>query len=54
MLLLLALFILGLSQAAPAEYKLIHGPDPRDPMQVHIYELDNGLRVYLTQNHEEP
>ena len=23
-------------------------------MQVHIYELDNGLKVYLSENHQEP
>ena len=50
----LAVLITGLAQDAPAEYKLVHGPDHKDPMQVHIYELENGLTVYLTQNHEEP
>lgn len=37
-----------------AGYKLVLAPLPNDPMQVHIYELDNGLRVYLSENHEEP
>ena len=37
-----------------AGYKLIQPPLPNDPMQVHIYELDNGLTVYLSENHEEP
>ena len=37
-----------------ADYKLVQGPAPADPMQVHQYELDNGLLVYLSQNHEEP
>ena len=37
-----------------AGHELIHGPDPRDPMQVHIYQLDNGLTVCLTENHQEP
>ena len=52
--LLYALFFLALAEALPAEYKLLHGPDPKDPMQAHIYQLDNGLTVYLTQNKEEP
>ena len=37
-----------------ADYKLVHGPDPADPMQAHIYKLDNGLSVYLSENREEP
>ena len=52
--LLYALFFLVLAEALPAEYKLLHGPDPKDPMAAHIYQLDNGLTVYLTQNSEEP
>ena len=52
--LLYALFFLVLAEALPAEYKLLHGPDPKDPMQAHIYQLDNGLTVYLTENREEP
>lgn len=52
--LLYALVFLALAEALPAEYKLLHGPDPKDPMQAHIYQLDNGLTVYLTQNKEEP
>lgn len=39
---------------AEAGYKRINEPNPKDPMDVHIYELDNGLRVYLTENHEKP
>ena len=27
-----ALFFLALAEALPAEYKLLHGPDPKDPM----------------------
>jgi predicted Zn-dependent peptidase len=45
------LFLIG---PAAAEYKLVQAPDPADPMQVHIYRLDNGLTVYLTENHQEP
>ena len=39
---------------AEAGYTLIQQPASNDPMQVHIYELDNGLQVYLTTNREEP
>jgi predicted Zn-dependent peptidase len=37
-----------------AGYKRANKPNPHDPMDVHIYQLDNGLTVYLTENHEEP
>lgn len=37
-----------------AGYKLIQAPLPNDLMQVYIYELENGLTVYLTENHETP
>ncbi|MEW6751150.1 MAG: insulinase family protein [Candidatus Latescibacterota bacterium] len=39
---------------ARAGHKLVEKPQPDDPMQVHVYRLDNGLTVYLTENHEEP
>ncbi|MBT3606051.1 MAG: insulinase family protein, partial [Candidatus Latescibacteria bacterium] len=32
----------------------INAPNPDDPMDVHIYQLKNGLTIYLTENHEEP
>ncbi|MEX0618608.1 MAG: insulinase family protein [Pseudohongiellaceae bacterium] len=35
-------------------YRRINTPDPNDPLDTHIFELDNGLQVYLTENHEEP
>ncbi|MGH8464130.1 MAG: M16 family metallopeptidase, partial [Pseudomonas sp.] len=35
-------------------YQRINTPNPDDPLATHIYELDNGLQVYLTENHEEP
>ncbi|MBT72264.1 MAG: hypothetical protein CMQ15_09555, partial [Gammaproteobacteria bacterium] len=35
-------------------YRRINTPNEEDPLDAHIYELDNGLRVYLTENHEEP
>lgn len=41
-------------QSVAVGYQQIHAPDADDPMSVHIYELDNGLQVYLTENHEEP
>src|SRR5882724_196093 len=40
--------------SALAGYKRINPPNPKDPMAVQIYELDNGLKVYLTENHETP
>src|SRR5256886_17571320 len=47
--------ILALTPAAAlAGFKRINQPNPKDPMAVQIYELDNGLRVYLTENHETP
>ena len=46
-------------KAAPAEtatsgYTQINTPSADDPLDASIYQLDNGLRVYLTENHEEP
>ena len=35
-------------------YRRINQPDPVDLMDVAIIQLDNGLTVYLTENHEEP
>ena len=37
-----------------AGYSRINAPNEDDPLNTHIYELDNGLQVYLTENHEEP
>ena len=37
-------------QAKEYTYKTVDG----DPMQARIYTLDNGLTVYLTENHAEP
>lgn len=44
----------GLAGGSPASagYKRVNAPNPADPMAVHIYELDNGLTVYLTANPE--
>lgn len=44
---------LGVSSAW-AGYTRVNRPNPADPMDVHIYRLDNGLTVYLTENHETP
>ncbi len=53
-ILLLYTFILASALPLSGAYKLIRGPLPEDPMKAHIYELDNGLRVYLSENREEP
>src|ERR1051325_1323646 len=37
-----------------AGYQRINRRNPADPMAVQIYQLDNGLKVYLTENHETP
>ena len=39
---------------AQAGYKLVSAASPDDPMGVWIYRLDNGLTVYLSENHETP
>lgn len=36
------------------QYTRIYPPHPDDTLDAHIYELNNGLRVYLTHNPEEP
>ena len=41
-------------ETAPVGYKRINTANPADPLDTHIFELDNGLQVYLTENHEEP
>lgn len=44
-----------LSFAVPVTaYEVVRTPGTDDPMGVHIYRLDNGLTVYLTENHETP
>ena len=52
--LLLYTFILASTIPLHGAYELIRGPLPGDPMKAHIYELHNGLRVYLSENREEP
>jgi hypothetical protein len=56
-LIFLAALALGaavLPGSALAGFKRINQPNPADPMAVEIYQLDNGLKVYLTENHESP
>jgi len=55
----ISLAVLALALAAQpvslrAGFTRINQPNPADPMAVEIYQLDNGLRVYLTENHESP
>ncbi len=50
----LAVVLAILPVSALAGYTRINQPNPADPMAVEIYQLDNGLRVYLTENHEAP
>lgn len=45
---------LWLALPAGAEHRLVHAPSSADPMQVHLYQLGNGLSVYLSENHQEP
>lgn len=39
---------------APPGYTRLYAANPADPLDAHIFELDNGLQVYLTENLEEP
>lgn len=50
------LLFVSLACAIPvaAEYERVQAPLPDDPMKVHIYKLDNGLTVFLSENHETP
>src|SRR5256885_4057244 len=50
----LALILTAGPTAALAGFKRINQPNPKDPMAVQIHQLDNGLTVYLTENHETP
>ena len=43
-----------LTTPALGGYRLVSGPAPDDPAGVSIYRLDNGLTVYLSENHESP
>ena len=48
--------LVGVVWSVPVDagYKRINKPNPKDPMNVHLFELDNGLQVYLTENYEKP
>ncbi|MFK7865116.1 MAG: M16 family metallopeptidase [Pseudohongiellaceae bacterium] len=35
-------------------YRRVNSDNENDPLNAAIFELDNGLQVYLTENHEEP
>ena len=54
LLVTLAIVLAAMPLSALAGYGRINKPNPADPMAVEIYQLDNGLRVYLTENHESP
>src|SRR6266536_1806329 len=54
LLVAIAVVLLAAPAATQAGFKRINEPNPKDPMAVQIYELDNGLKVYLTENHETP
>ncbi len=46
--------VMLVTAASYAEYRRINEPNPNDPLDAAVYELDNGLRVYITENHESP
>jgi predicted Zn-dependent peptidase len=50
----LAIVLVALPFSTLAGYQRVNEPNPADPMAVEIYQLDNGLKVYLTENHESP
>ncbi|MBI3417271.1 MAG: insulinase family protein [Verrucomicrobia bacterium] len=45
---------LGAALTAQAGFRRVNAPNPNDPMAVQIFQLDNGLTVYLSENHETP
>lgn len=46
--------VVGDSVAEATGYRRINPDNENDPLNAQIFELDNGLKVYLTENHEEP
>ena len=53
-LLLVALLLPLGGLKASADYVRVNESNKADSMDVHIYRLDNGLTVYLTDNKETP
>ena len=51
---LLAVVLAAVAPRAAAGYELVQAPLDNDPMAVSIYRLDNGLTVYLSENHDMP
>jgi predicted Zn-dependent peptidase len=51
---LIAFSTLCVLPSARAKYTILHKPVAEDPMQVTIFQLENGLTVYLSENHETP
>ncbi len=43
-----------LTLSATAQKKYTYTSVPNDPMQVRVYTLENGLKVYLSQNKDQP
>lgn len=52
-IILAMLFFVPALQAA-AGYTLLRAPEPDDPMQASIFQLENGLTVYITEYRQEP
>ena len=52
--LLLVAVLCTFVSSADGGHTRIHEPGSGDPMAVHIFRLDNGLTVYLTENHQTP
>ena len=50
----LVLILCFICAPAFAGYKAVYTPKPDDPIRAWIYELDNGLRVYISENHDTP
>ncbi len=46
--------LIAVAATAGAQKKYTFVSVPNDPMQVRIYTLDNGLKVYLSKNDDEP
>lgn len=53
-LVIMAVFAPVFADASEGGYTLVEEPVAGDPLQAHIYRLDNGLEVYLSVNREKP